>query len=202
MESLRQAFFEDPLYVYVFLAVAELVVVALCYQQRTSRRIAAMLVCPVLAVVVFAVAALVVTDREQITAAMHEIAQDIQAGSFEKAAEYLDDELTGHYGDKAKAAEHGREMIKTWKIRSVRFLKPHLEIDAPRADLRVTTIVELDTPAGLTRLGMKWDIAWIKRDYGWRIREVSRPEQGVDLRSAVPRRRQYCISLAALPQRI
>lgn len=182
MDSLRQTFFEDPLTVYVFLAVAELAVVALCYRQPMRRRVAAMLVCPILAVGVFAMEKLVVTDREQITAAMHEIAQDIQAGSFEKAAAYLDEDLTGHYGDKAKAAEHGRRMLKAWKIRTVRFMKPRLEVDALRADLRVTTVVELDTPAGLTRTAMAWNIAWIKRDHGWRIHEVSRPRQGLDLR--------------------
>lgn len=182
MDSLRKALFEDPLAVYVLLGVAELVVVAVYYQQRTLRRIASVFVCPILAVGVFAIATLVVTDREQITAAMHEIAQDVQAGSFDKAAAYLDEDLTGHYGGKAEAAERGRKMLKAWKIRSVRFKKPHLEVDAPRADLRVTTAVELDTPAGLTRTAMAWEIAWIKRDQGWRIRNVSRPQQGLGMR--------------------
>ena len=182
MDNLREALFEDPRYVYGFLAVAELAVVALCYRQRTWRRIAAMLVCPILAVGVFAMEKLVVTDREQITAAMHEIARDVQAGSFDKAAAYLDEDLTGDYGGKAEAAEHGRKMLKAWKIRSVRFMKPRIEIDAPRADLRVTTVVELDTPAGPTRTAMAWDIAWTKRDQGWRIRNVSRPQQGLGMR--------------------
>ncbi len=182
MESVRHALFEDPLYVYVTLGFVELALAAVWHARRGRWRGAALLVPPVLAAGVFLVERLVVTDREQIHLAMREIASWVEAGDFEKAAPYLDEEFSGPYGPKAAAVRYGSEMIARFKITSLRWLDPALEIRGDRAALRVTSVLEFaGGPLGRGRSVLTWTMQWIKRAEGWRIHRVERPEPGLGL---------------------
>lgn len=181
MESLRHALFEDPTYVYVSLGLAELALAAVWHSRRGARWLAALLVPIVLAAGVFVTERLVVTDREQIFAAMKEIADGIADRDFAAVAGWIDEDLTGYYAGKAQAVAAGRRAAERYDVRSVGYLNPRLAIDGGRARLRVTTVVSLRAAGDASRTVLTWDIRWVKREQGWRIREVGRPKLGADL---------------------
>lgn len=181
MESIERALFEDPLYVYVSLAFVELALVGMWHARRSRGWLASLAVPVVLAVAVFATEKLVVTDREQIHRAMAEIADHVEAGSFERVAEYLDEDLAGAYGDKDQAVQAGRTALKVYRIQSLRYLNLRVEVDGHQASVRVTTVIEFQGRAAGGRDVLRWQLGWVKRPEGWRILEVARPERGIDL---------------------
>jgi hypothetical protein len=182
MEALRRTFLEDPLYVYVALVFAELVLAAIWYERR-SRRWAMLLLAPVVAAgAVFAVSKLVVTDREQILAAAARIARDLEARSVAAAQEYLDDNYRGLGGDKQGALAVGRTAIRTYHIRSIRFTRMDVEVASRQARMHAATIIELTTHQfGSGGAALVWEVRWIKRQAGWRIIEVQEPQQRLEL---------------------
>jgi hypothetical protein len=182
METLGRTFFEDPLYVYIALVFAELVLAAIWYERR-SRRWAMLLLAPVVAAgAVFAVSTLVVTDREQILAAAARIARDLEGGSVAAAQEYLDDEYRGVGMDKQGALALGRTAIQTYHIRSIRFTRMNVEVASRRARMRAATIIEIAAREfGSGQAPLVWEVRWIKRKAGWRIIDVEEPQQRLEL---------------------
>jgi len=74
MESLRETFFEDPFYVYVFLALLGLVVVGVWYSRRRTGLLLWLALLGAIGAGVYVLERAVVTDREQIRAALDEMA--------------------------------------------------------------------------------------------------------------------------------
>jgi len=183
MESLKESLFEDPFYLYVTLAFVELALVGLWHARRTRRRLIWLAGPVLLAAGVFVTEKLVVTDREQIRRAMIQIARHVEAADLDALREYLDEDLTGAYGDRDQAVQAGRRILKIYRVKSVRYLNPRLTIGDDRAEVRVTTVVDFESTGSAGRTALKWRFGWRKRGERWRIREVDRPERGVDLQS-------------------
>ena len=195
MESLRQTFFEDPLYVYIGLAIVELAIAAVWHERR-SRRLAGLLAAPlVLAAGVFALEALVVTDREQLTAALKQIARAActsggNAPNVPTVAIHLDEkvrvDLPAEYGGmrltKEQAIAAGQTVAERFTIKSVKFTKIEIEVTNARAETRVVTILRFGgTEIGEQRTSLIWNIHWAKREGGWRILRVDTPSFGLEL---------------------
>ena len=195
METLKETFLENPLYVYIGLAIIELAIAAVWYERR-SRKLAGLLAAPlVIAAGVFALEALVVTDREEITAALKEIARvsctsDGKAANISAAAIYLDEkvrvDLPTEYGgmnltrDQAIAA--GKSVVERFTIQSVKFSKLEIELTDDRAEAHLVTIMRFGgTEMAEQRTSLIWDIHWVKRDAGWRILRVEAPSFGLEL---------------------
>ncbi len=172
MDSLSRLFLEDPLYVYLTLAFAELVVGAIWHERRSRRWLAALAIPPVLAGVVWAVSAWVVTDRERIIEATRTIARDIEAGHLAVAQEYLDDDYTGLGFSKAGLLGVGKAVLSTYPIERIGFSQVTVEITGPNAAMRLGTNITL-TNGG--RVAYIWDVGWIKQPAGWRILRVDEP---------------------------
>jgi len=194
MDKITTALFEDPLYVYISLAIAELVVAAIWYERRT-RRTAASLAAPlVLAGAVFALETLVVTDREEIIAALQLIAREAetdegQAMPMDAARRYLDEQvrvdLADGYGGRnltrQQAIGAGRSVARELAIRRVKLLKLTVEVDNGRAKAHFTTIITfVASELGQSRTSLIWDVHWLRRDAGWRIIRVEEPRTGLE----------------------
>jgi hypothetical protein len=177
MEGLRRALFEDPLYIYIALGFAELVLAVIWHEKRTGRAMAALLVPPVLAVGVWALAAAVVTDREQIIAASEAIARDVESGSLDAAEEYLDDEYGGFGGDKQGVLAVTREALKAYPIKKIGFTRMEIAIEEDRAAMHAGTMVTLEGG----KVPVAFDVEWVKRPAGWRILSVSEPQTKLEL---------------------
>ena len=195
MESLKTAFFESPTYVYISLAIAELVLAAIWYERRNRRTAMALAVPVLLAGLVFAVEALVVTDREYITAALQAMAEEAETGSGSDSAEfaagrkYLDDavrvDLGGSYGgvnlSKAQTIEAARRVLRQLNVAKVAVPKLVVEVDGRRAKTHFTTIITFTSKElGEQRTSLIWDLQWTKREDGWRITRVEKPQAGLE----------------------
>jgi len=179
MADLKSTFFENPLYVYVMLAFAELVVAAIWYEKRRPAWAVALLAAPLLAGAVALVERAVVTDREKIVAAAREIAQDIEAGSVAAAEKYLDEQFSGRWANKRLAVAAGETAIKKYQINSVKLKNMRVEVSPPSARMHAVTRVEITGSGAAGWTMLVWDVRWIKRPDGWRIIEVISVRQGI-----------------------
>jgi hypothetical protein len=181
METLRTTFFEDPLYVYIALAFAELVLAAIWYERRNRRWTLALLAPVVAGGVVWAVSTMVVTDRERIVSAARRIARDLEVGSVASAGEYLDDNYRGLGLDKQGALAAGKAAIGAYRIRSIRFTRLSVEVESRQAAMRAATVIEYSAREfGSAQSPLVWRVRWIKRPVGWRILEVEEPQQKLE----------------------
>ena len=180
METLRCWFFEDPLYLYVLLAIGA-GLLAIGWRARRTRRSAMLLIVPpVLAIGVFALELAVVTDRERIIGAAEHIARDLQAGSLAAAEQYLDERFAGPYGTREEALAEARRTLEQHKPKAIELADLEVTVSGRDAEMSVTTVVEFG--AGMLagrRLPLGWEVHWVKVTQGgrkvWRIRSVSGP---------------------------
>lgn len=176
METLKRTFFEDPFYVYVTLAVAELIL-AILWHQRRDRRLALALLGPLLlAGGVFTLERLVVTDREQIIANADQVVALIGSGRLPEVAPYLTDDFTGYFKDRATALAAGQAAIKTFGISHVEITQAKVEFEGGMGVMNATTRIECSTDLGSGKVPLSWVIYWTKRSGRWQIAEVMEPK--------------------------
>ena len=178
MDSLSQLFFEDPLYVYITLAFAELVLLAIWHETRSRRWLIALAGPPVLAGIVLLVATAVVTDREQIIQAAHTIARDAEAGDVAAAQTYLDDRYSGLGVNKPGVVAIARAFLTKYQVTHVGFTRLTVEVYRDgRATMHAATIIAFGSEG---KTAIVWDVQWVKRPAGWRILEVAEPQNKLE----------------------
>jgi len=173
MDALETIFFEKPLYVYLTLGIAAVALGAVWYGRRKAIWLAAASAAIVLGAGVFVVERLVMTDREQIVAALDEVAAAAQREDVPAAMGYVDREYAGWMRDKRHVRLRAEAVVKTRGIRYINFRSgPEVTITQPgQAETRFTVVVyygKSDPPDG--RVVLAWRLDWIKRSAGWRIR--------------------------------
>jgi len=180
MDSLRSAFLENPLWVYVALALAALVLIALWYERRTRRLLLLLAAPPVLAAGVALLAWAVQTDREQILRVSEEIVADISAGRSEALKTYLHEDFTGVYRgriemDKGRALALARSEPARYAVRDIRLGPAEVEVSGGRADATGTLYVDT---GGRGRIPVHYHVEWVKIADGWRIRRADNIRAG------------------------
>ena len=194
MESIKSALFENPTYIYVALGVAAVAAGALWYERRRPKFASALAAVVVVAAAVFVTEMLVVTARERISAALYEMADQVQSDATpaqrtEAIEAALDDavivDLPDRFGemdmDKQRALAAGRLVLAGGTIKSVRVVKLEVTVDRRHARSDFTTVIRYDTrDLGVRPGAVIWCVHWIKRDAGWRIIRVEQPRQGIE----------------------
>ncbi|MBN1555255.1 MAG: hypothetical protein JXA11_10960 [Phycisphaerae bacterium] len=168
--------FEDPMWLMVILAVAELVVFWIWLQRRTKRAAWALLVPPIIAGMLLGLALVVVTDREKIQRSLQQIADDYQAERLDAAAKYLDDAYDGFGGDKESLLALAKQTRGKHPIQSIRVTRLIVHTHGRRAETEITTVVKLKDDLGGGAYGFAWTIDWVRRDAGWRILHINPPQ--------------------------
>ncbi|MBN1943685.1 MAG: hypothetical protein JW849_10375 [Phycisphaerae bacterium] len=171
--------FENPTWLLLILAVVELAVFAVWLRGRTKRAAVGLLIPPILAGGLFALAALVTTDREKIHQALQQIADDYQAERLESAATYLDEAYEGFGGDKASLLNVARQTRGKHPIKSIRVTRLNVHVQGRRAEAKITTVVHLGDEMGGGGYGFAWTLDWVQRDAGWRILHIDEPQSVV-----------------------
>lgn len=178
--DLSSLFLENPLPVYVVLALVEAVLLGL-WRWGAMRWARTALVVPVaLAAAVALVAHFVKTDREQIAEVLDEIASGAQAGSLEPARAYLDPALKvpapGMVGlvvrfNREQFLERARTALATYPIRSAEVTHVQTSIAGANATSIVEThaTIEFAEYRGTAPFNATWKLQWAKRPEGWRI---------------------------------
>lgn len=179
---MKTLFFEDPFWLYGLLVLVEGVLLVIWRRQRTQRSALRLLVPPALAALIFAVATLVVTDRERITAAAHEIAKDVTAGQTTVLEKYLDKDfhmtLNGKPLGKAGTLERARKAMSKSRITKVEIKRLQIEVSGGTATLRMITAIRVEGGGFRGGVPLVWNLRWIKRGRSWRILESSQPRIG------------------------
>jgi len=190
MDTIQSVLFEDPTSLYVLLGVVELIFLVMWFKRRTRAWAVRLAVPAAVAAALFALSSLVVTDREYITNAMHEIADDCGAGSVEAAGKYLDaaaivslpDPYGGEQLTRDKALAGGRLALKAMRVRHVRYVRLTVKVDGEKATVNASTLIQYGRSTGEGgATGLIWDIEWAETPDGWRIMRVHKPRFGVDV---------------------
>jgi hypothetical protein len=176
MQTIQHILFEDPTWLLVVMAVAELVVFWVWLQRRTKRAAMALLVPPILAGMFLALAALVVTDRETIQNNLQQIADDYQAKRLDAAALFLADNYEGFGGDKETLLDMANQTRGNYAIKSIKVTRLNINVHGRRAEAQITTVVHLEDSLGGGAYGFAWSIDWARFDAGWRILHIGDPE--------------------------
>ncbi len=179
---MKALFFEDPFWLYGLLVMVEGVGLVVWRRQRTRKSALRLLVPPALAALIFAMATLVVTDRERITAAVNEIAKDVTARQTWALEKYLDDDfhmiLNGQSMGKAQTIARARKVMATSHISKVQIRRLQIEVRGGLATLRMITAVSVKRDGYGGAVPLVWNLRWIKRGKQWRILESTQPRMG------------------------
>jgi len=179
---MKALFFEDPFWLYGLLVLAEGVLLVIWRRQRTRPSAIRLLVPPALAALIFAVATLVVTDRERITAAVHEIAKDVASGRSAALEKYLDEDfhmsLGGKPMGKAKTLKRARRVMARSRITKVKIKRLQIDVSGGTATLRMITAIRVEGGGFRGGVPLVWNLRWIKRGGQWRILESAQPRIG------------------------
>jgi len=180
----REAFFENPIYVYLSLLVAVLVLLAIWYETRSRRVLLGMLIPVVLGILVATIEHLVVTDREQIVEASGEIAAAVQTRQLERIPPYIDEDFSAFLPlislslTKDGVVDACNRQILGRDIRSVKLGRTEVEVRGKTATMHAMTMVHYGTAAA-RKTPLVWEVVWVKRQDGWRVLKVTDLRQGV-----------------------
>lgn len=179
MDSVRATLFENPLYVYIVLALGWAVLIGIWRARRTRRCAWSLAAPPILAGIVLVVSTLVVTDREQILAAARDIATNFERGDMAEIVRHLDEDFTATLegqtiGKPAVEAVCSRARQR-YSITEIRFHRPQVQVNGGSAAMSLITIIkfEFEGASGLTSL--RWEIRWVKKGGSWKILRVQEP---------------------------
>lgn len=179
MDTLRRTFFEDPLYVYIALAFAELVLAAVWYERRTRRALALLAVPVVLAGGAFLLERAVQTDREVIVASAREMAEGLSAGDFEPLERYVSRDFHGPLGSRDAVLARSRRVIDRYELSAVEVRSVEVTVEGEQAVMTGGTVVEGGYEGATFRTLVGWEIDWVREPDGvWRI-VAARPDVNV-----------------------
>lgn len=177
METIREMLFENPWPIYVVLALTEFVLAGLWWSRRDKKILQWMIAPLVLAVAVFVLERIVVTDREQITINTNEIGRLIQSGQVEGLKTYLDENIRVKLADMGSDTANRDQVIQMGKavltqnpVAKISFLGLKVEPSGSLAEESVTTII--DFAGGELKdqkRAVKWIVRWGKKDGRWLI---------------------------------
>ncbi len=178
METLKTTFFENPWPVYAALAFAEFVLLLVWRSRRTKKSVIRLLYPLAAAVVVFAIATLVVTMREELFSTLKQLKQDASALDIDGVAGYFDEDFRlvsrGRKVDRSVAADRCKSAIKRYGVSEVDFLDTQVETTGPAGTVELITQIINDK--NQTIPPMKWTFHWRYGPDGWKVIRIDQPE--------------------------
>jgi len=184
---MSEALFENPTYIYLSLGFAVLVLAAVWYERRSKGLIWAMAIPVVLGLCVVVVAHLVVTDREQIAAAARGIAEAAESRNFQEIPQHIDDSFRmdfSPYGvgvlTKEDITRRVSGEVSSYGVVKVVIGKTGIAVTGRKASMHIQIMIHYGGESGY-KVPFIWDVAWIKRDDGWKVLEVTSVKQAMEL---------------------
>ncbi len=174
MLTLKETFFEDPLFVYIALGLAELVVLSAWHYSRNIKWAKAAAVPIVLAGAAFAVSRLVVTDRERIIASAGQIAAGLSEGDTMAVEKYLHKDFASRrWDDRDRAVAAAERALEDYGLRRVKVYRMNVQVSNDRAEMHANTIVEYAGGLGVGKASLFWHIVWERSGKKWKIIRVT-----------------------------
>jgi hypothetical protein len=179
---MKELLFDNPLPIYVVLALAEIVIAGLWHRGRSRNLAIALLVPPVLAMAFMTVGMLVVTDRQKIATALKDIAAHVERGDLRACEAYLAEDFDGYGGSRQGAIEAGEKAWKNYSISKVGLSNVKIELTGSQAKVTARSVVTYNVPGlGEGRVNLDWTVYWSLRDGQWRIIHVDDPKMAAGL---------------------
>lgn len=188
MDSLKSVLFENPLYLYITLGIVELVLVYLWWDRRAEKvgrkYLLAMIAPPLIGLGVLLLSTFIITDREQIIAAAHEIAADMAGEGDAAIQKYLDHNFVVTFGGQPYDRETVLLLVRTQRrmhaIRQIDITSATVDVKGEFAKMNVTTSMTAEAKElnSEFRQPVQFDVTWVKRAEGWRVLECDEPKAG------------------------
>jgi hypothetical protein len=177
MEALKTALFENPLGIYIALAVFGALGLVSYQNWRTFRAAWPTTFALIAAAVVFSISSMVVTDREAILIKSDDIAEAINRGDSITLEYSLAKDFSGpdKYPTRKKAISWLTKNIEQYEITSVKFMVLDLDVRDDLATMSMQTDVSSET---FPTVRMNWQVIWTKRSAGWLVFKASGPVFG------------------------
>jgi len=174
MDPLQTALFENPLGIYIALAIVAVLGLVSYQNWRTFKSLWPTVIALIAGAAVFTVSTLIVTDREQIRASCAEIVQAVNNRNMLIVEHFLDRDFAGEgrYETREKAIARLARDLEEYRVKGVEYrilklnARDDLAIMAIRSDVRSETIPVMR---------LNWSVVWIKRSEGWLVYKVKGP---------------------------
>ena len=177
---MKSLFFEDPFWLYALALLAEVVLV-IQWRRRGDRQSALrLLIPPAAAALIFALATLVVTDRERLQEATRKIVKTLNAGQTSELASRLTSDFKGTFrGQPPFTREQAVGQIKTAfqlnGVPKITIESLKIEVTGKVATARILTLIELHGRLFHGRFPARWTLEWVKEGGRWLIRDARGP---------------------------
>ena len=183
---MRELLFENPLPLYVALALAEIVIAGLWYRGRTRRLAIALAIPPLLAGAVLALDLLVETPREKLQKAVGQIAADVERGDIRAACGWLSDDFGGYFVSREGAIDAGEMAWRNYGIRKVELSGVEVKLppdwEPASAVVHARSNVECQLPLlGVQKVALDWTVHWAYRSGQWKITDIDEPKMAPGL---------------------
>lgn len=188
MDTIKSVLFENPLAIYIVLALAEVVLGWMWYTRRDRRLVRWLLVVPAVGLVVGLTAWLVVTDNEKIQRNLKDMSAAVVAGDIDALGTYLDATCYAPVGgssiDRKELLDRGREVISRYQVRQIKLESIDTAISGPNASTLLGTRIYLSNFI-TDSIAITWKMQWGKRDGQWRLTavQIDKPSMLADFRS-------------------
>ena len=174
MEALQTALFENPLGIYIALAIVAALGLVSYQNWRTFKSAWPTAIALVAGAVVFTVSTLVVTDREKIRDNCEKIVNAVNGRNMLVVEHFLDKDFAGEqqYQTRDKAIRRLACNLDDYRVTGVK----HKILDLNVRDNLATMVVRGDiTSETIPVMRLNWRVIWIKRSRGWLVYKVKGP---------------------------
>jgi len=177
MDPLQTALFENPLGIYIALAIFGALGLVSYQNWRTFKSLWPTVIALIAGAMVFAVSTLIVTDREQIRANCAEIAKAVNSRNMLIVERFLDKDFAGQgrYPTRDKAIDRLARDLEEHRVTGVELRILNLNARDQLATMLVRSDVTSDT---IPVMRLNWRVIWIKRPTGWLVYKTKGPVTG------------------------
>lgn len=175
--------FEDPLYLLILLAGGEFYLYSLWHKEGTFtfKDLRKLLILPLIALGIWIMSTVVVTEKEEILNIMAEFSEKIERGPMPLLEKYLHADYSGHSLNQSFATKsEAMSFVKKHQdnkliINGIRFQKKKFTIKGKKATLQTKMVLYITTQRGDGPFPLNISLVFQKTVEGWKILQNTPP---------------------------
>jgi hypothetical protein len=171
MDTLQSILFENPLGIYIALAIIGALGLVSYQNWRTFKSLWPTVIALVTGAMVFTVSTLIVTNREHIGANCEKIVDAINNRNMPLVERLLDKDFDGQqrYQTRNEAVRRLTADLKAYGVTNVKYRIDDLKVQGDLATMAVRTDITSET---IPAMRLNWHVSWIKRSKEWLVYTV------------------------------
>lgn len=174
MDPLQTALFENPLGIYIALAIVAAMGLVSYQNWRTFKSLWPTVIALIAGAVVFTISTLIVTDREQIRDNCEKIVRAVNNRNMLIVEYFFDRDFAGEgrYETRKKTIARLARDLEEYRVKGVEY--QILKLNA-KSDLAIMVVRSDVTSETIPVMRLNWSVVWIKRSKGWLVYKVKGP---------------------------